>query len=201
MSALRPLVSLTWDEYHAKDEASPEKLEFINGCIVAMAGGSPHHALITANTIVALGSRLRGRPCYPMSSDQRVRAETGEDGFYPDVTVACPPTRFDERDGRTLLNPTVVFEVLSPSTAENDLTTKSDGYFQIASVAAYVLISQDRVRVEVRTRGAGAWNTRVFRQLSDVVELSEIGVQLPLAEIYERLELPADLHIVERNGT
>ena len=200
MSALRQLAPITWEEYHAQDEASPVKLEFIRGEIVAMAGSSPNHALITANIIIAVGNRLRGRACYPTSSGQRIKAENSTDGYYPDVTVVCSPARFDERDNRTLLNPIVVFEVLSPSTLEIDLITKSDAYFQISSLTTYVLISQDRIRVEIRTRGEAAWNTQVLRQLTDQIELPEIGVSIPLSEIYERLEVPADLHIVQENA-
>lgn len=199
MSALPQLARPTWDEYHKQDEASPVKLEFIRGEIVAMAGSSPAHALITANITGSLHGRLKGRPCYPTSSDQRVKAETSDDGFYPDVTVICPSARYDN-DGRTLLNPSVIFEVLSPSTAESDLTSKSDAYFQIPSLTMLVFVSQDRVRVEVRTRGENTWQFTVSHHLSDEIALPAIGATLPVAEIYERLNLP-EMRLIERNGS
>ena len=199
MSALRKIAPITWDEYHAQDEASSVKLEFIRGEIKAMAGSSPAHALITTNIAVALGIRLKGQPCYPTSPDQRTKEESAEDGVYPDVTVICPPARF-AHDRRTLLNPSVVFEVLSPSTAASDLTDKSDLYFRITSIQALILVSQDRVRVEVRTRGENAWQVVIFHHLSDEISLPCIGVSLPVAEIYERLEMPPAMRIIERNG-
>lgn len=201
MSALRqlaPTTPTTWDDYHAQDEASPVKLEFIRGEIIAMAGSSPAHALITTNIAVALGIRLKGQPCYPTSPDQRTKEESAQDGVYPDVTVICPPARFAE-DGRTLLNPTIVFEVLSPSTAERDLTTKGDLYLRIPSIQAMILVSQDRVRVEVRTRAENSWQTTTFHRLNDEISLPVIGISLPVAEIYERLDL-REMNLIERNG-
>ena len=199
MSALHQVAHLTWEEYHAQDEASPVKLEFIHGEIIAMASSSPAHALITLNIGGSLHARLKGRPCYATSSDQRTKEERAENGVYPDVTVIYPPAQFAE-DGRTLLNPTVVFEVLSPSTAERDLTDKSDLYFAIPSIQALVLVSQDRVRVEVRTRGESSWQVAISHHLSDEIALPEIGVTLPLSEIYDRLELP-QMRLIERNGS
>lgn len=197
MSAQRQFESITEADYYARDAASPTKLEFIGGKIVAMAGGSFQHGLIGANLAIAVGKRLENRRCFPVSADVRVRSQTRGENAYPDLTVVCPPARFDERQSETLINPAVVFEVLSPGTAERDLTTKSDLYFSIPSVSSYVLVTQDRCRVELRARGGDALQTRVLSALDDELELSELDIRVPLREIYARVEFPPALRLVE----
>jgi Uma2 family endonuclease len=182
------------DEYLAMENASPEKHEYFNGEVWAMAGGSPKHAQLAFNVAGALSSRLRGKPCRGAGSDQRVRVEGTGMSTYPDVLVVCPPERYDERDPNALLNPRVIIEVLSPSTENYDRSGKFEHFKRIAELTDYLLISQDRVLVEHFRRGEnGAWLLRSYLQRADEITLEDIEVTLPLEEIYERLELPTGL--------
>jgi Uma2 family endonuclease len=198
MSVHRQVQPVTEEEYWALNKASPVKLEFLRGQIVqwnneatAMAGSTPNHARLTANIIAALGALLRDRSCYVTSSDQLVRCEETGENAYPDATVICPPERFDAQNPLALLNPTALFEVLSPSTAEKDLTTKSDTYFHIESLRYYLIVSQDQIRVELRSRGAIGWETSVFNRPQDRIELPILNMALPVADIYRGLNLPS----------
>jgi Uma2 family endonuclease len=198
MSVQRQAQPVSEKEYWALNETSAVKLEFLRGQVVqwnneatAMVGSTPNHARLTANIIAALGALLRDRECYVTSSDQLVRCEETGENAYPDATVICPPERFDAENPLALLNPTALFEVLSPFTAEKDLTTKSDTYFRIDSLHHYLIISQDQVRVELRSRGDMGWETNVFNRPQDKIELPILNIGLSVAEIYRGLNLPS----------
>ncbi|MDQ3814367.1 MAG: Uma2 family endonuclease [Armatimonadota bacterium] len=139
---------ITEDEYWALEAGSDIKHEYFDGCIFSRPGGSPEHNRLAANAVISLGSQLRGTPCRAVGSDQRVKVEATGLNTYSDVVVYCRPWRFDPREKNTLLNPVVLIEVLSDSTADYDRTIKFDHYKQIESLRDYILIAQDRVRVE-----------------------------------------------------
>src|ERR1700722_5245267 len=139
---------VTVDEYLARERVSETKHELLNGVVVAMAGASPRHALITSNITVALGNALRSRPCLVLSSDQRVAVEATALCTYPDVTVVCERPRFDTKDAHTLLNPLVIVEVLSDSTEAYDRGAKFAHYRSVPSLAEYVLVAQSERKVE-----------------------------------------------------
>lgn len=182
------------EEYLALEEKSLEKHEYFDGRMYAMAGATPAHNLIAFNIAGSLSSRLRGLPCHGAGSDQRVKIEASGLKTYPDVLIVCPPERYDERDPNSLLNPKVIIEVLSPSTEHYDRTDKFDHYKQIAELSDYILVAQDRVRVEHYTRGQGdSWTVRSFNQRAHTLSLPSTSIELPLDEIYDRLELPDGL--------
>src|SRR5688572_16012874 len=115
-----PRLRMSEQEYLAYDAAHEGKHQYVNGEVLAMAGASPSHNLVVGNLLRVLGNRLAGTPCYALASDQRVRvAETGM-YTYPDVAVVCGRAELDGARPRTLLNPTVLFEVLSESTESGD---------------------------------------------------------------------------------
>jgi Uma2 family endonuclease len=181
------------DEYLAFERASTLKHEFVNGEVVAMAGGSMRHSLIANNIGGELRSRLRGHPCRVFQSDLSVHVtETGL-YTYPDVTVVCGPPRVHPRDARSTLNPRVIFEVLSASSEAYDRGAKFAHYMRIPDLAEYVLVAQDRRRVEhFRRLESGQWLLTTFDGEGEV-ELPALGIALPLAEIYTGAEeLPAD---------
>src|SRR5687768_13215855 len=149
---------ITEEEYWQLEEQSETKYEYFNGEIFAMSGGSPEHAVLSVNASTALNNQLRGKPCRVGSSDQRVKVEATGLSTYPDVVVYCRPWRFDPRNADTLLTPTLIVEVLSPSTLNYDKGTKFDNYKQIESLRDYLLISQDKVQVEhYRRLDNGDW--------------------------------------------
>lgn len=157
MSSL-PKARFTPQQYLALERAAETKSEFFNGEIFAMAGASREHNLIATNVVRELSAQLKGRPCETYPGDMRVKvSETGL-YTYPDVVVVCGEPRFEDEHGDTLLNPTLVVEVLSPSTEAYDRGEKSSHYRRLASLAEYVLIAQDRCHVErYARRPDGLW--------------------------------------------
>ena len=190
MSAV-PKRKLTEAEYLAIERAAEFKSEFYAGEMFAMAGASPAHNRLKENLILELGTRLRGGPCHTYSSDQRVRVDRTGLYTYPDLVVVCGKDEVDPADRDTLVNPTVIVEVLSPSTAKYDRGKKFDHYRTIASLREYVLVWQDEVRVErfVR-RPDGEWGLTVLTQPADVLALAAVPAQVSVADVYAGVELP-----------
>src|SRR5579883_412044 len=144
---------ITPEAYLERERVAARKSEYYDGIIVAMAGASPDHDRIAVNLLRHLGNQLEGTPCEPFSSDMRVRVPAYNRYFYPDVSVACGEAQFEALSGvRSLLNPRLIVEVLSASTEKNDREEKYDCYRSLDSLAVYLLIAQDRPRVEIFTR-------------------------------------------------
>jgi Uma2 family endonuclease len=153
---------MTAAEYLAWEREQPERHHFLHGEIFAMAGGSARHNALGAAVIVELGVAFRGGPCRPLTSDQRVALRQGEHYVYPDVTVVCGGPDFAQGTKDTLVNPTVVVEVLSKSTEAYDRGAKWDDYRQIPSLTDYLLVSQSAPRIEhFQRREGGEWHYRV----------------------------------------
>ena len=167
-----------------------QKNEYVNGEIFAMIGASRRYNLIAASVIRELGNRLKGRPCEVYPSDMRVQVNWRHlrRFFYPDVTVVCGEPRFADEHVDTLLNPTVIIEVLSASTENYDRGEKFASYRRLPSLQVYVLISQDRVSVECYERAGDMWTFRELTDLDDSLALKAIDVEIPLREIYDRIE-------------
>ena len=178
----------TLEEYLDLDAAAEYKSEYLSGQIYAMAGGSPEHNRIGFNVITALGAQLSGAPCIGYTSDQRIKA--GGLYTYPDVTVICGQPRFSEGRKDTLLNPNLIVEVLSPSTEAYDRGEKFAHYRQIESLQEYVLISQDKPRIERYLRQPdNTWNYTAADGLQAALSLNSIGCTLKLEQVYTDVEL------------
>lgn len=180
-------------EYLARENASARKHEYVNGEVIAMAGGSPRHNLISANITGALWARLGDGPCCPMTSDQRVHVPDTGLYTYPDVTVVCGEPESHPDDRNTIGNPRVIFEVLSSSTEAHDRGAKFSHYRRSATLAEYVLVSQrERLVEHYRRTDDGRWILSEYRG-DDPVELPSLGCSLPLHEIYRNADrYPAD---------
>ena len=177
----------TIEEYLAKERDALDRHEYHDGEILAMSGGIVKHSRVGTNAIVALGAALRGKPCQPYGPDLRVSIQQSRRYVYPDVTVICGDPILDPKDdrGETIINPTVIVEVLSPSSERYDRTEKFDHYWQIPTLQEYVLISQTSARVESYVRrGAGPWLFNTFAGKDQVAQFASIEVNIPLAEIY-----------------
>jgi Uma2 family endonuclease len=186
MTALRvEQVYVTPEEYLAAEELSETKHEFLDGVVYAMAGASRQHVRITGNIYHALRRLLAGKPCEPFGPDARlkIRRDGATYFYYSDAVVDC--TGSEEGD---IEEPTVIFEVLSPSTERNDRGDKLTNYQSIASMRVYVLVDQSKPAVTIYRRSAGeAWNKEFVGDLAATVELPEIACALPMAAIYERV--------------
>lgn len=179
----------TVEEYLAFDAAAPENHEYVRGRIYAMAPPSPTHVLIGTNLTTALRNATRGRGCSIYGSDMRVAVGEGEAFKRPDAFGLCGRAEYRKpKSNVSLLNPSLVVEVLSPSTERYDRTGKFALYRKIPSLREYVLVAQDQVQVECFTRDGG-WEPRVYADLADVVDLPSLGVGLALADVYDEIEL------------
>lgn len=174
----------SFEDYLAVEEMGPVRHEFLDGAIFAMAGGTPEHAALSAAVVVLLGSHLRGRPCRPYSADLRLRIpETGL-ATYADAAVVCGEPQRDPASRTHVTNPSVLVEVLSPGTEEYDRGEKREQYQRLATLREYVLIAQERRRVEVFSRPAGGeWQHRVFAG-GETVELPSIACRFSVDELY-----------------
>jgi Uma2 family endonuclease len=181
------------DEYLAFERESEFKHQFFDGEIYAMSGASPEHNLIVGNTLATLHSQRRGKPCKVYPSDMKVHTPSTGSYAYPDVTVVCGEDRFDEDKGDVLLNPTVIVEVLSPSTEAFDRGMKFQRYREIESLQEYILIAQDKPHVERFLRQEnGLWQFSDARGLDASLDLPSIGCKLALAEVYEQVDFDAE---------
>ncbi len=170
-------------EYRALDLDSGVKHEFINGEAYAMSGGTSEHARIVMNLGVAVGARLKGKPCWPTSSEQRVSVPETGGFFYADLTVVCGGYEHHPEDPNALVNPTLLVEVLSPSTADYDQGTKFRHYERLSSLRDYVLVSQEERRVDVWSRVEDGWLRRTV--LEGEARFGSLGISIPLDEIYD----------------
>lgn len=191
MSAL-PKRFFTQEEYAELESRAAYKSQYVAGEIYAMAGSEPENVEIADNLTGIFRRLFQGRPCRSFSSDLRVRAKAGELWTYPDLTIVCGEPKFDATSRpRSLLNPQVIFEVLSPSTEAFDRGEKFSRYQLIESLADYVLVSTDKIRIGHFTRqNQGGWSFREYNAPEEVLPLASVQCEIPLAEIYERVTFP-----------
>ena len=190
MSALQQTY-YTPEQYLEMDRKAELRSEYVNGEILAMAGASRVHNRITLNAGSMLTALLRGSPCEPFTNDLRV-AVSPTRYAYPDVVVACGGPQFIDGQLDTLLNPTVIMEVLSPTTAGDDRSWKFAHYRRLETLSDYVMLSQFQPFIEHYTRQETQWVLTEVAGLDAVLRLTSIGCDLPLTAIYERVEFVLD---------
>ena len=178
------------DDYLRLECEAVEKHEYFYGEIRAMAGASYAHNRICANMTVAIGSQLRGKSCSVVGSDQRLQILSGSAYVYPDVTVVCGKPEFNEsRKPETLLNPTLLVEVLSESTADKDRSEKFMLYRQLPSLQQYLMLDSRTCHAELYTRQPNDyWLFMETRDPAAVLDLSSIACQVLLAEVYQGVQ-------------
>lgn len=185
-------ITVTEDEYFALERASDAKHELVNLKIVAMPNTSPRHNVIVANVAGALGNLLVSRPCLVLPSPQRIHVEATGLYTYADVSVTCDRPRFHPKHKDTLLNPRLVVEVLSDSTEAYDRGAKFAHYRGLPSFQEYLLISQHAALVEHYLRlDTGQWILTAYEGEAAIVKLPSLGCELPLSEVYDKLQLLA----------
>ena len=188
MSAVLNLKPLSMEEYLAMERAAEFKNEYVDGHIRAMTGASREHTLLAFNIAGILAPQLKNRPCEAYLNDMRVKAELARSYRYPDVAVVCEPPRFEDGCFDTLLNPTLLVEILSPSTELIDRGEKFSGYRLIPSLREYLLIAQNAPCIERYARqDNGGWLLTVTEGLDSTVNLEAIDCALPLREAYYRV--------------
>lgn len=191
-AVLQPCV--TPDAYLLLERKADCKSEYLNGQIIAMAGASRHHNLIAGNLYREISRQLQGRPCEAYISDMRVKVSPTGLYTYPDIVAVCDEIRFEDANNDTLLNPLLIVEVLSPSTEAYDRGEKFAHYRRLSSLQEYLLVSQDKVRIEHYTRQGAHWIlTEIANPQSPIanfnatVYLPSIGCDVALDAIYDKV--------------
>lgn len=191
------------EEYLWQEQRAEFKSEYHDGLIYAMAGGSPEHGQIQPNLIAELTMTLRGRDCRVLTSDVKVGVATsknygtsrkkGDFISYPDASVICGALEPYKGDRFTIANPVILFEVISPSTRNYDHVVKFEQYLNISSLAMYVMIDSEQVRVEVFQRGSLGWLVRKpLENRDDFLKLPPIEAEIALKLLYDRVEFEED---------
>lgn len=185
----------TIEEYLRIADDSEERLEYIDGQIVSMAGGTANHSLICANSVREIGNGLKGKPCRVYESNLRVGIPRTPRYMYPDTLVICGKPEFDPRDRKSLsvLNPRLVVEVISESSERNDRGEKFTRYRLLDSLREYILVSQTRPEVQTYYRQPdGTWLFTPCIGMEAVVHLRSVEIDIPMTEIYAGVEFPPE---------
>jgi Uma2 family endonuclease len=182
-----PILNLTVEQYLEYDDTADCRTEFHGGEIFRMDDVSYNHALLETNVGVVLTQRLGDNPCRALVGGVRIRA-VDDEFVRPDVAVVCGAPAYSDNK-RAITNPSLIAEILSPSTANYDYGGKFELYRQMESLQEYALVSQTRIRVEVYRRTAeGEWLLSSYNGLEAVVPLHSLKIELPLRVIYAGVE-------------
>jgi Uma2 family endonuclease len=185
----QPKTFLTPEEYLEIERLAEYKSEYYQGEMFAMAAANWSHNLIVVNVLAGLHAQLRSSPSEAYHCNMRVRVSATGLYTYPDVIVVCMKPQFLDGQRDTLLNPTLIAEVLSPSTEAFDRGRKFEQYRSLESLAEYLLVGSQRVSAELYARQPdGRWLLTAANSLSETLELPATGCRLSLADIYEKVE-------------
>jgi len=187
MSSL-PEFRLSPDEYLTRERTADCRSEYIDGYVVAMAGGSEAHNVIVGNLVTLLNIHLRDRPCRVFPSDMKVHRIDSKRYFYPDVTVVCGESQFIDDKKDVLLNPLLLIEVLSDDTENFDRGTKFTSYLRLDSLMEYVLMSQNAPVIEhYSRREAGDWLYSRIEGLDQTFTFTSVGLIAQMADIFNKV--------------
>lgn len=179
---------LTDAEYLRAEREAFEKSEFINGRIVAMAGASENHNVISSNLFLEIGIQTKKGNCRVFASDMRVKAKKGN-YYYPDIVVVCGERKFEDNKKDVMLNPQAIIEVLSKSIKLKDRNEKLDSYMSLEDLTDYVLIEQDTMRIEHFIKiSEKEWKFNLLTEKAEKLVLESINCQIPLDEIYREVK-------------
>lgn len=188
MSLSQTQISHSVEEFLELEREADERHEYLDGQIYLMAGESIEHCTINANLTALLVTQLRGTDCQAFSPNMKVRTSPTGLYAYPDATVVCGEPQFHDDRRNILINPTVIVEVLSPSTEGYDRGEKFLRYQQLESLVDYLLVAQNTPRIERFTRQAdNRWLYSTTNKLTDNVHLASIACELRLSEVFDRI--------------
>lgn len=188
MTALPKKKKYTPAEYLALEETAEYKSEYENGEIVAMAGGSLNHARIIRNIDRAFGGKLK-KSCESITSEVKVRVENYQKFYYPDVLVFCGEPKFYQKRNDTIINPTLIVEVLSNSTEAKDRGEKFAAYQTLEVLQEYILVSQDKAKIEQFARqNDGSWKYQATIGLKSKAYFESVETEISLEDIYDLVE-------------
>ncbi len=195
---LDPESSVPELDFLQRERRSPFRHEYYQGVVTAMAGAGYRHNQAVTNLITALASRLRGKGCTTLPSDMRVHSPVTSFYTYPDALVVCGKPQFLDAEADTLINPSLIAEVLSPSTRQYDLTEKATRYRAIVSLQHYLLIDPATpfVQLHTRTERPGQWLITDLTELAATLQLTAFGIEIPVLELYDGIDFaPSNLRL------
>ena len=192
MSALLTKMHYTVEDYLKQERSASYKSEYRDGQIYAMTGASRKHNLVSGNIYRELSLQLKKRPCEAYINDMRVKAVEASSYHYPDVAVVCGTPQFEDTQVDTLLNPTLLIEVLSPSTEAYDRGSKFAHYRKINSLQEYLLVSQEQPSIERYMRRGDVWILSESTGIEASMTLESIDCIVSLREIYDKVMIDID---------
>ena|SRR5579862_5309685 len=186
-----PAPKFTVPEYLERERQSEVRHEYVNGVILAMAGETPRHNRIAGNVYLKLETEFGDRPCTAFFEGVRVRVSPTQ-YRYPDVTALCGDPQFDADNPPSLLNPTVIVEVLSASTEGTDRGEKFSEYRQLVGLTDYILVTQEEpLVIHYARQSPTRWEVVEYTTLSERLTIASLEVSLSLADIYRKIDFPA----------
>jgi len=182
----------TIQEYLDMENATDRKNEYYKGEIFAMAGAGARHNVIFSNLFIDIGSRLKGRPCQPYGSDMRLHIPENTLFTYPDISIICGDLVPSYRDKDSVVQPSVLMEILSPSTKNYDRGEKFKLYRDIPTLKEYILVDSEAIGIEVfRIDPHNHWTLEEYKTTNDTLVIQTVGISIPLQDIYDRTKLTA----------
>ncbi len=178
----------TSEEYLTLESDAPARSEYVNGHMYAMAGAETTHELLVANLIAGVHAGMRGRPCRVYGSNLQIKVRASGMYTYPDVSAMCGRPEFEPTRPQTLVNPSVVVEVLSPSTEAYDRGAKFAHYQLMPTLAEYVMVAQDHMRIERYLRSGASWQFDQCTRPDEMVSLPSIAGVLRVGDVYAGVE-------------
>ena len=176
----------TIEEYLELEQNSEEKHEYFQGEIFAMSGAKVNHNIIASNLLGELAHKLKGSSCRPFNSDQRIHIPDNTLFTYPDISIICGDIKTKDDDNWNILNPSVLIEVLSPSTKNYDMGGKFALYRDILTLKEYLLIDSEKIKVMIfRINKESHWELLEYNNLNEILPIISIEISIPLADIYE----------------
>lgn len=180
---------ITETSYLSAESASASKHELIDGQVVAMAGAGVRHIDIVTHLSREILSHLKP-PCRLMGNDTRFRAREHRDYYYPDLTIVCSERELLPGNTATLLNPTLIIEVLSKTTEFYDRGPKFEQYREMKSPKTYILVSQAKPLIEVYDRAGPFWTYRDYSQSGQSIALPAVGITITMDGVYQEIVFP-----------
>lgn len=177
---------LSVEEYLQFEKASRDKHEYFKGEIFAMAGAGARHNVIFSNFFISIGMQLKGKPCKPYGSDLRIHIPENSLFTYPDISIICGEIIPSQIDADTAVQPTVIIEILSPSTRNYDQGIKFKLYREIPTLKEFITIDSESIGIEAyRINSQGNWELKDHRSIDETLTIPTVGLSLSLKEIYE----------------
>jgi Uma2 family endonuclease len=177
------------EEYLTFERGSHEKHEYFKGEVFAMSGAGPRHNILFSNLFISIGNLLKGKPCFPYGSDMRLHIPENTLFTYPDISIYCGALN-DDLEEDIAMNPTVLIEILSPSTRDYDRGGKFKLYREIPTLKEYVLVDTESILVEVfRVNQTGHWELEEYKSPEQTLRFTSLSIAVAVKDIYQGTKL------------